>query len=235
MSWCEMRFYCFWFPNISENKLSRRDKRLQARNDGGFSLLLVFRAVVVITGTGRQPPIGDVWIHRRTFNRHVNNCRRLQHFGADGNVEGYEGRSVNMTWIAVVCALSFSSTKRSRPFFLSLRFHLFPLNSSGEGDFDCGWQLDLVAQILSRLPYVTVFHWQIYFVPLNVSEGRFPRNDNFRLFVCSVWQCIEKRTNQMLLCSSLWSSFLQTGCVLFLVLVCLFKLGLCHSTELRLS
>lgn len=45
MSWFEMRFYSFWFPNISENKLSRRDKRLQASSDGELFFLLLLRDV----------------------------------------------------------------------------------------------------------------------------------------------------------------------------------------------
>ncbi len=69
-----------------------------------------------------------------------------------------------------LCSLSFSPTKHSRPFIISQCFHLFCWKVLVRGDFDWGWQLDLVAQILLRLLFVTVSHWQMYSVPFNVSE-----------------------------------------------------------------
>ncbi len=169
-------FCSFRFPNISKNKLSRRDKGLRAGSNGAFLFLSIFRMICSLPlqhhyWEGRQPPLRVAWVHECAFTRHVNNWRQLLHLEQTGNVGGLWGKvsqhDLNRSFSALCHFLQQN--------ILDPLLFLSAFISSAEkcfvrGDFDWGWQLDLVAQILLRLLFVTVSHWQMYSVPFNVSE-----------------------------------------------------------------
>lgn len=75
-----------------------------------------------------------------------------------------------MTWTAVFSALSFSPTKRSRPFIISRAF----ISSTEK----CLWGVNfievgnwiLLHKFCHGFFFVTVSHWQMYFVSFNVTE-----------------------------------------------------------------
>ncbi len=163
MSWFEMSLLEILLLQVPkhQNKLSRRDKGLRAGSNGAFLFLYIFRIICSLPlqhhfWEGWHPPLRVAWVHECAFTRHVNNWRQLLHFGADrergrlwGKVSQYD---LNRSFL---CSLSFSLTKRSRPFIISQCFHLFCWKVLVRGDFDWAWQLDLVAQFCCGF-----FSWQ---------------------------------------------------------------------------
>lgn len=72
---------------------------------------------------GWQPPLRVAWIDGCAFTKHVNNCQQLLHFVANRERRRLSGkvshRDLNCSFL---CSLSFSPTKRSRPFIISHAF-----------------------------------------------------------------------------------------------------------------
>lgn len=120
---------------------------------------------------GWQPPLRVAWIDGCAFTKHVNNCQQLLHFVANRERRRLWGkvsqRDLNCSFL---CSLSFSPTKRSRPFIIS---HAF-ISSTEK----CLWGVILIEvgnwillhKFCCGFFFVTVSHWQMYSVPFNVTE-----------------------------------------------------------------
>lgn len=149
MSWFEMSLLEVLFLQVKHSQ----EWVEQERQKTAFLFLSIFRMVcctlylcAIITGALRV-----TWIYGCAFTEHVNNCRQLLHFVGNREHRRLWGKvSQHDLNCSFLCSVIFSDKTFSTLYYFSC-FHLFHWKVLVRGEFHWGWQLNLVAQILSRL------------------------------------------------------------------------------------